>query len=397
MITKKFNKTYDDALTQAYLFHSEFVKEKANFSAFSPVFADPFADDFYDLITDADDFPTNEEDLNNQVILSTKVEETMEKARAQYQKMLFYVGIAWPDSESMMLAFGSNLYEKARKLPHKMMNLLQSAYRNANSVEYKADLIAAGFTQVEIDLLHTLDTELTTRYNDQQDYIQHSYKRTEQRTIAFNNVWDEMVKISNASKIIFKDSPAMIEFFLLYPDTGTVGKLTAPQNFMFDPVNYDFSWSAVENATSYILQESTDGTNWTEYWAGHETTCAYEESPTTMMYFRVLAHNASGNGPASSVIQYDFAPTLVAPGSFHYNPETYYFTWTAVPNAEYYEFQYRVQTNPTWNSLNAGDATSFLHADPVGNYLARVRAVSGSTMGPWSIELEYTVGPIQPD
>ena len=153
----------------------------------------------------------------------------------------------------------------------------------------------------------------------------------------------------------------------------------------------------IENATSYILQQSTDGTNWTEYWSGAETTCAYEESPVVMMYFRVLAHNAGGNSAPSTVIQYDFAPVLVAPSNFNYNAGTYYFSWNAVPNAEYYEFQYRAQTNPTWNSLNAGSATSFYHADPPGDYLARVRAVSGSTMGPWSIELEYTVGPIQPD
>ena len=65
-----------------------------------------------------------------------------------------------------------------------------------------------------------------------------------------------------------------MNFFLLYPDTGTVGKLTAPQNFMFDPVNYEFTWDAVENATSYEFQESPDGVNWTEYWSGAETTCA---------------------------------------------------------------------------------------------------------------------------
>ena len=111
-----------------------------------------------------------------------------------------------------------------------------------------------------------------------------------------------------------------------------------------------------------------------------------------MMYFRVLAHNAGGNSAPSTVIQYDFAPNLIAPGSFHYNPDTYYFTWAAVPNAEYYEFQYRAQTNPTWNSLNAGNATSFYHVDPIGNYIARVRAISGSTQGTWSLELEYTVG-----
>ena len=85
-------------------------------------------------------------------------------------------------------------------------------------------------------------------------------------------------------------------------------------------------------------------------------------------------------------------PTLVAPSYISYNSDTYYFTWGAVPNAESYEFQYREESSPTWLSLNAGIATNFLHADPPGDYIARVRAISGTTMGEWSSELSYSPG-----
>ena len=392
MIQKKFNKSYDDVLVQAYVFHTNFVANKADFIAFSSIFADPYGADFLDLIQDADEMPTFEDDQNEQAMFTLLVEETMEKARNLFKKLTFTIDIGWPKNELVQRAFRVQLYESSRQVPQRMINLLQNAYLKATSVAYNADLIANGFSAADITMIDTLSNELTTRTNDQQNYLDDTFLRTENRTEAFNKVWDEMVKISNASKMIFKDSPARIEVFLLYPEGPGPGSLTAPQNFMFDPVNYDFSWSAVENATSYILQSSTDGTNWTEYWAGHETTCAYEESPTTIMYFRVLAHNAGGNSAPSTVIQYDFAPVLVAPTNFNYDYNTYYFTWNAVPNAEYYEFQYRAQTNPTWNSLNAGSATGFYHADPPGDYLARVRAVSGTTMGPWSVEEEYSVG-----
>jgi hypothetical protein len=218
MITKKFNRTYDDTLTQAYLFQSELVADKIAFTAFSSIFADPFAANFLNLIEETGLIPTKEEYLNNQVIYSMQVEESMEKARAHYQKLLFYVGIAYTNSDTTLLAFGSNLYLKARQMPQRMLNLLQNAHKNANSATYNATLISVGFTQIEIDLLETLEQELMTVYNAQQDYIQHTYKRTEDRTIAFNQVWDEMVKISNASKLIFKDSPAKIEYYLLYPE-----------------------------------------------------------------------------------------------------------------------------------------------------------------------------------
>lgn len=397
MITAKFSKSYDDVLSQAYLFHSGLVRDLASFTSFSPIFTATYASDFLDLIEDAGEIPTNEEDLNNQVILSNEVESKMEEARVLYRKLMSYVHVKWGNNDSILRAFGNNLYEKARKSVQSMVNLLELANRAAESPKYKADLIAVGFTQLDIDRLLSLSEELNDAYNDQQEFIQLSSDRTEQRVIAFNKVWDVMVQINYASKQVFVDSPALIEYYLLYPESGTIGKLTAPQNFMFDPVNYDFSWSAVDNATSYELQQSIDGVNWDEYWSGNATNCAYEEDPTTVIYFRCRARNASGLGPASSLLTYDFAPGLIAPANFAYNSNTFYFTWEPVPDAEYYEFQYRAQTNPTWNSLNAGSATSFYHADPPGGYLSRVRGAVGTNFGPWSNELSYSVGPIQPD
>lgn len=392
MITVKFSKTYDEVLTQSYLFHSGLVRDLALFSAYSPLFSVAYDADFLNLIENAGELPTNEEDLNNQVILSLDLDNKMEDARLLYRKLISYVNLKWGNDDAALRAFGNNLYDKARQSPPKMVNLLELAHRSAESSTYKTDLIAVGFIQTDINSLLTLSVELNEVFNNQQEFINLSSSRAQERVTAFNKVWDVMVQINFASKQVFKDSPALIEYYLLYPESGTVGKLTAPQNFMFDPVNYDFSWSAVTNATSYILQESTDGTNWTQYWSGPETTCGYEESPTTIMYYRVLAHNSGGNSAPSTTLQYDFAPPLVAPSNLNYNYNTYYFTWNAVPNAEYYEFQYRAQTNPTWNSLNAGSATSFYHADPPGEYLARVRAINGSNQGPWSMEEEYSVG-----
>ena len=391
MITKKFSKTYDEALTQAYLFHSEFVIDKALFTAFSPSFDDTFATEFLALITATDAIPTNQEDLNNQVILSTAVEQQMVVARAIYQELLVYVGIAFPNSETALLAFGNNMYDKARLLPQKMMNLLQLAHRNADSTIYKTALIAAGFLQTDIDSLQTIEAELNTRFNAHKDYMQHTYSRTEERAIAFNKVWDEMVKINAASKIVFKDSPAKIEFYLLYPETSPIGSLTAPLNFAFDAENLIFSWDSVENATSYELETSTDGTNYLEYWAGPELSCTLSEAPTTLMYFRVRARNAGGYGPFSSVIEYNFTIPLTAPLDLHLTAATSTFSWSPVATATSYEFQYRNTLQVPWASIDTGNSTSLYHVDPTGEYVCRVRAKRGSDLGPFSLPLNYIV------
>ena len=77
MIAKKFSKSFDDALTQAYLFHTNFVANQSAFSDFSSVFDDPYGDNFLDLITTADELPTFEDDQNDQAIFTIEVEETM--------------------------------------------------------------------------------------------------------------------------------------------------------------------------------------------------------------------------------------------------------------------------------------------------------------------------------
>ena len=216
MNKKKFNRTYDEVLLQASLFHSELVRDIAEFSAFSPTFSPSFADDFLSDIEAADDIPTNEEDLNVQAVLTMEVEEQMILARKHFQKLLLFVGIAWNNSESKLKAFGKDSYLPSRNSPSNMASLLSGLYNTANSAEYKGNLIAVGFSQNDINLLNTLSEDLTTKMNTQIEYKNHSFSRTEERVTAYNKVWDSMVKISSASKMIFQYSPAKIEFYLLY-------------------------------------------------------------------------------------------------------------------------------------------------------------------------------------
>jgi len=213
MIRQNFSKSFNDVLNQAYMFQAELLVDQTAFTAFSPQFAAPFATNFLNDIHSADALPTNEDDLNNQTLLSQNVEDKMVTAREQYQKLLIYVGFAWPDSDPMMKVFGQNLYAAASVSLPKMVNLLQSSYLSANSTAYKATLIAAGFLQADITLLSTIATDLQTRISTQQDFIRHSFTRSEARIVAFNKVWDYMSKISAASKFIFKNSPAKIEFY----------------------------------------------------------------------------------------------------------------------------------------------------------------------------------------
>ena len=222
MIRKNFNKSYDELLTQAFLFHSELLKDLPLFSAFSPMFTLTYAENFKSMIDFADNLPQIEEYYNNQTVLSTKVAEIISAGRAIYQRLLFYVRLVWADSEAVLQNFGSSLYSNVGRSAPKMMTVLQLAYKNASIPENKALLLAAGFTQADIDAINSTEGALNTAYNVQQDYIQQTYLRTEERILAYNALWDEMVLISGASKFIFNDLPAKRRFYLLYPSKLTL-------------------------------------------------------------------------------------------------------------------------------------------------------------------------------
>ena len=314
MIAQKFSKSYDDVLTQSYLFHSGLLRDLSLFTAYSPLFTVAYASDFLDLIEAAGELPTNEEDLNNQVILSLDLDSKLEDARLLYRKLISYVNLKWGNNDVALRAFGSNLYDKARQSPPKMVNLLELANRAAESSKYKTDLIAVGFTQLDITALLTLSAELNTIYNNQQEFIQLTSDRAEERVIAFNKVWDVMVQINFASKQVFKDSPALIEYYLLYPEGPGPGALTAPTGLSFTISNMKISWNSVTNATSYIASISTDGgTSYQEVYSGSDTFFVYEPTYFGEVSVLIKGHNSGGNGPTSDPYKFTYFDILPAP------------------------------------------------------------------------------------
>lgn len=265
------------------------------------------------------------------------------------------------------------------------------------ATDFLSQLASEGLTQDIIDDYAIIVQQFESKMNDMNTAIADRDIKTRERIAMGNQLYALVSKYCTYGKTIWENvNEAKYNDYVIYTGVGP-GSLSAPQNFMFDPLNYDFRWSAVPNATSYELQSSTDGINYIVYWNGSDLMCPYEESPNQVMYFRVRARNAGGLGGFSSVIEYDFAVPLTAPLNLSYISQATTFTWSEVVGAEIYEFQYRQQTNPVWSSLNAGNVTTFYHADPVGNYIARVRAVSSPNYGPWSAELPYSVTPPQPD
>jgi hypothetical protein len=220
-----------------------------------------------------------------------------------------------------------------------LLTALQRITRTSN--QYIAQLGAYGVTAALITELEELATAFSASMVAQEQSMDARRIATNERTVAANEIYTLVSNYSNYGKKFYvKTNPAKYNDYVIYASTSP-GGLTAPANFAFEPIMLNLTWDAVENATSYEIQSSTDGTNYTEYWTGPYTDCNLSSLPTTLMYYRVRARNAGGYGPFSVVLSYDFVAPIQAPFNLAYDTSTMNFTWNQVPAVQSYEIHWK--------------------------------------------------------
>ncbi len=349
---------------------------------------DSLINDLRNLGDEFETFPSDDAYLGDMMLATQTKNQIAEQLRETIRNMALRVQLKWGTSSPQYKSLGALSVSKVSDDV-----LLGSANKILGRMTgYLSELSSTGLTQSDLDNYADQISSFESALNDYASAIELRDSKTRERIMKGNELYKYVVNYCEIGKRVYeKTNYAKYNDYIIYTNVSP-GSLTAPQNFMFNPLSYEFTWNAVNNATSYELQSSSDGINYTEYWADSGTSCSYEESPNIKMYYKIRARNSNGFGPFSMVIQYNFAPPLIPPDNFRYNSDTFYFLWNEVPNAEYYEFQFRLLSDSNWNSLSAGTNTNFYHADPPGEYLARVRAVNGNNYGPWSITLEYSVG-----
>ena len=270
-----------------------------------------------------------------------------------------------------------------------LLTALQRITRTSN--QYIAQLGAYGVTAALITELEELATEFSAAMVAQEQTIDARRIATNERTTSANEIYTLVSNYSNYGKKFYvKTNPAKYNDYVIY-SAASPGTLTAPTNFVFDPITMKFTWDAVENATSYELQFSEDDITYAQLWTGTEL--EYNLSPMlyNLYYFRIRARNAGGFGPFSVVISYNFDAPLTAPTNFTRVDNLSEFMWAVVPTATSYEFQWKHTDQEGWNPINVGLVTAYIHLDPAGDYLARVRALRNAEIGPLSPEIAYTV------
>ena len=384
-VQRLFNLTFSDLMSFAKSFVVVLTRDLTDLSIFGLTLAN--ITNLSGLISNFEEMRTDIE-YEGDVMVKTEAKDIIAE---QVREQIRYMSVR---AES---CFGQNSvnydlfrFNDINQLPDSdLLTALQRITRTSN--QYIAQLGAFGVTPALITELEALATDFSAALVAQEQTIDVRRIATNERTTLANEIYTLVSNYSNYGKKFYvKSNPAKYNDYVIYASSSP-GSLTAPANFAFDAESLTFTWDAVTNATSYEFETSTDGSSYTQYWTGSETTCTLSEVPTTKLYFRARARNAGGFGPYSLVIEYDFTLPLTAPTNLAYNSATKTFTWSAVATATSYDFQYRNTLQVPWTTLNAGNSTSLYHVDPSGNYVCRVRAKRNADLGPFSTELNYTV------
>ncbi|MCD4820241.1 MAG: hypothetical protein K8S23_16285 [Candidatus Cloacimonetes bacterium] len=142
------------------------------------------------------------------------VKKQMDKCRNIIQYSKYFIERAFPTHTSKLNEFGYNDYIQSKYSPSKMMLFMQVFHEML--LKYKDNLLTAGYSQKLIDEVHITNEELIALSNDQQVFKKHKEHLTNERKQAMNEVWEIILNISRAGKIIYANDYGKYSQYVLY-------------------------------------------------------------------------------------------------------------------------------------------------------------------------------------
>ena len=206
---------------------------------------------------------------------------------------------------------------------------------------YLTQLSEFGLTQALLDdFLAQIET-FEIKKNNQSLVDAMRREKTFERIKMGNEVYEMVVRLCNFGKMLYeKKNPAKYQSFIIY--TPSAGGLKPPTNLVYRPGDFVISWSPVENATSYELEYSPDGSAWIVAYSGSDDAVQYIPAVEGWAYFRCRARNSNGYGEFSEVLKAGYYQQIPPPSNVKAKIEEHtenglLLTWDEVPSATVYK------------------------------------------------------------
>jgi hypothetical protein len=201
-------------LEKAYFIYYCLVNDLVSFTGFAPKFVQAYVDGMLALIQAALSAPQDSQVVDIQAQKTDVVNTDMELCRKLITKLNFFLADACKENIYLINEFGREEYPEARNSQKGLIVYMQRVVAACN--KHAAELIAAGFSQAQIDELKDAADALLAANNDQEFYKGERRTLTQQRIEKMNAAWEVVLEVCKAGKIIFDDNPAKYKQYVLY-------------------------------------------------------------------------------------------------------------------------------------------------------------------------------------
>lgn len=305
-VVRDYIKSDDKLIEQSQVISTTFMEHETEFSDAFTDLASPFGTEWETLNQEAVITLTDVAIADRLQVITDEVNKSLLQAIDLYQIIMVYARIAYSNDRAKLKAFGSESYGTAKRSQVKMIKLLTEMYDTINLPQVKPVLLAKGLKQTQIDSLNQLLLEINGKNRMQEKYKNDRLVLTQERIMKYNELWRRMSLVCEAAKVVFRNNPAMLRIFRLYPENPsntenpTEPSLVAFAGLVSDSENNEMIEMATVEIEALKLSDITDEDG--EFYIDQIPIGTYNIKVTAEGYQQ---YNASVTIPADGLLSYE--------------------------------------------------------------------------------------------
>ncbi len=307
-LKRDFAMTYGELLQICDNVHSSMTRDIVSMGIFgvTPIKATAFKTQIDEFLA----FPDDSSLVNEMMIATQNRNELANNLKILVRTFGVRAKIAFPNNQGKMDSFLLSDLSHASD-----SDLLFFCEKVAvKSVEYLTELAPLGLTQELIDELIAKTDEFRTARIAQEDSVQKRDESAHLRIEKANELYRSLINYTEIGKSVWYEvNEALYNDYVIY-DSFSPGSLTAPTDLTVDVNTMTFSWSDVENATSFQLEYSLSGEEWILIYSGPDNFIQYTPETEGLKMYRTRCRNSGGYSEYSPVMYYNYISVLAQPG-----------------------------------------------------------------------------------
>ena len=219
-VTKDYNLQNAEVIETAVIKKEYAVEDLTSITAFDRNINPAFITSIETAITHALSFPLDDAVIDQQAAKGIVVGEKMKLGEEHFQDIKYFAEKAFPTNTAIKKEFGYNDYSEAKKKPATFVAFLRQLSTTVNF--YETPLKAAGMDEAMLLVSDKRADELEKASKEHEMSKKGRLLITQDRTIAYNEVYAKIKLLCSAGKRVFKTNYARYRRYILYENHQTL-------------------------------------------------------------------------------------------------------------------------------------------------------------------------------